>query len=118
MGLRCFVYVQDGHGDSVGFGPGDAVPAWAAAQITNPKVWADGDAPAAATVIPDPASSTAATPPAVQDVPGDVAAPPRNGPGSSRDAWAAYATSIGIDVKPGTTKADIIAEVESARTAG
>lgn len=47
-GLAGYVHVTDDDGVRHGFGPGDAVPDWAAARITNPKAWADGAPPAAA----------------------------------------------------------------------
>jgi len=44
--LRTWVHVSRGdHGETVAFGPDDIVPEWAAAQITNPKAWADDTAP-------------------------------------------------------------------------
>jgi hypothetical protein len=39
-------------------------------------------------------------------------APPRAGPGSGRDAWAAYAESKGVDVSDDMTRDEIIAAVE------
>lgn len=44
-----------------------------------------------------------------------IEAPPRSGPGSGRDAWAAYATSVyGIDVE-GMTRGDIFDAVDRAK---
>ena len=40
-------------------------------------------------------------------------APPRGGPGSDRDAWAAYAASLGVDVPDGATRDDIITAVDA-----
>jgi len=41
-----------------------------------------------------------------------VKAPPRKGPGSSRAAWAAYATARGLDVPESADRDGIIIEVE------
>lgn len=41
------------------------------------------------------------------------ARPPESGPGSSRDHWAEYAQSLGVDVDPDATRADIIAAVDA-----
>lgn len=97
--LRSFVFVQDEHGNSVTFGPDDAVPSWAATQITNPKAWIDGaDAPAEES----PAGAA-----------NDPARPPEKGPGSAREAWVAYAEALGFEIEDGATKADIIAAVDA-----
>jgi hypothetical protein len=39
-------------------------------------------------------------------------APPRGGPGSDRDAWAAYAEANGVEVTDDMTRDEIIAAVE------
>lgn len=58
--LTANVWVHRPDGDPVMFGPGDDVPEWAAALITNPKVW-DSPAPVAAAepaeVVEEPAVS-------------------------------------------------------------
>jgi hypothetical protein len=41
--LSGFVYVTGPDGATVGFGPDDDVPDWAAAKITNPKAWMEDD---------------------------------------------------------------------------
>jgi hypothetical protein len=40
--------------------------------------------------------------------------PPKAGRGSGRDAWAAYADSVGVEVEDGWSRNDIIAAVEGA----
>ena len=42
-----------------------------------------------------------------------IAPPPKAGPGSSRDAWADYAASVGVTVDDDATRDDIIAAIES-----
>lgn len=42
--LTTFVYVNDDEGMAHSFGPGDIVPEWAEALITNPDVWSDSAA--------------------------------------------------------------------------
>jgi hypothetical protein len=71
-----------------------------------------------------PAESTTAaaeTGPSADDGSGDVgtsrsdgAEPPRSGGGSGRDAWAAYAGELGINVADSMTRDDIIAAVDAA----
>ncbi|GAB7187155.1 hypothetical protein ATKI12_6986 [Kitasatospora sp. Ki12] len=39
--LSTHVHVTDDAGRAVVLGPDDAVPAWAVAQIVNPKAWAE-----------------------------------------------------------------------------
>lgn len=41
-----------------------------------------------------------------------VAAPPRAGPGSGRDAWASYAAQQGVQVPSGATRDEIIGLTE------
>ncbi len=53
-----------------------------------------------------------AGPPGTADVSDDDGPPPKAGRGSSRDAWADYATSQGIDVDDDMGRDDIIAAVE------
>ena len=44
----------------------------------------------------------------------DVVVPPQGGPGSGKDAWAAYAASQGVEVEDGATRDEIIAACEAA----
>ncbi len=102
-------------GRAVHFTPGDPVPAWAEAQLTNPKLWggssASPPAPAAA-LLPgpqDPAgagegSGTAKAP----------AAPPRSGPGSGTAAWAEFAAAAGVETGEKASREDLIAACEAA----
>lgn len=83
------------------YAAGTTPPADVAELITNPKAWADkksvdssGDGGASATTI--------TTPPA----PGGK--PPMVGAGSGLDAWADYATSLGIDVPEDAKKATVV----------
>lgn len=39
--LNSFVAVRDADGHDVWFGPGQEVPGWAIAKITNPAAWAE-----------------------------------------------------------------------------
>lgn len=98
--LAVTVHVHDEHGAPHVFGPGDILPAWAARAITNPDVWADGD------------DELAPAPP--DGGGGSSGEPPRGGPGSGRDAWAAYAESKGIAVPEDATRDDIVALVDGA----
>lgn len=97
--LRSFVHVPVGL-DWVVYGPDDEVPAEHAALITNPKAWQDGKLP----------SSTAS----VQGVATESSEPPRAGKGSSRDAWAGFASTRGVHVKDEDTRDDIIAALVDA----
>jgi hypothetical protein len=70
--------LEDGsYGRSQSFGPGDIVPDWAQAVITNPDVWEGDDEPSS----PEPA---------------EVKQPPRKGPGSGGPAWVEFAASKGV----------------------
>lgn len=44
-------------------------------------------------------------------------APPRNGKGSGKDAWAAYAESIGVVIEADWSRDDITAAVDAAAAA-
>jgi hypothetical protein len=43
-----------------------------------------------------------------------VEVPPRRGPGSGREAWLAYADSVGVTVEDDAKVADIVAAIEGA----
>lgn len=64
------------------------VPAWAVPLITNPECWASSG-------LDEPA---------------------RAGRGSSRDAWASYASGIHVAFPEGATRDEIIAAVDAARS--
>lgn len=102
--LAAIVHVYDEHGAAHVFGPDDDVPAWAAKAITNPDAWAAGDEPELA--------------PTGEGGGGDGDEPPRGGPGSGRDAWAAYAESKGIAVPDDASRDDIVALVDAEAGAG
>ncbi|WP_280481627.1 hypothetical protein [Nocardia cyriacigeorgica] len=137
--LTRYVHVADDTGAVHGFGPGDHVPAWAAAKITNPHVWEGTDHTPIVTIatgggggggggqgivireVPDPGHSVeeatadddAAGDPAVASGNGD-GPPAQRGTGSNRQAWADYAESRGVTVEPDWKREDIIAACEAA----
>lgn len=84
------------------FGPDDEVPEWAARQI-GAHAWEDGEHP-----FPDEAGSQsreAGSP------------PPKAGPGSGTDQWAAYAAEQGVDVTEGAKREEIVqALVDAGKT--
>lgn len=85
---------QGNPGRSQQFGPGDQVPDWARAAITNPDVWdGEDDAPRQAEQLGRPAKA---------------------GPGSSLEAWHAYAEQEGVAVGKGASRESVIAAVEAA----
>lgn len=88
--LSTTVHVHGPDGQSRSFGPGDDVPEWVEAAIANPDVWA----------APPPASE-----------PAELNEPPRAGKGSSREAWADYATRVGVELGEDATRDEIIAAV-------
>lgn len=45
---------------------------------------------------------------------GPVTLPPQAGPGSGVEAWAAYAVSHGVEVKPDAKKAEVLASLKAA----
>lgn len=76
---------------------GSNPPEWSWPLITNSAAWA---------VAP----SIEEQPPVDEEwVP-----PPMHGKGSSRDAWASYATDRGVTVTDGASRADIIAALDDA----
>jgi len=83
--LNTFVNV-----DGTWYGPDDDVPSEVASQIKNPNVWADGDAPAAASGEGD-----------------EVKEPPRGGPGSSADAWRTFLKSKDVEVPTDASAKDM-----------
>ncbi|MEV4767794.1 hypothetical protein [Micromonospora humida] len=117
------------------FGPGDSLPDWAVAAISNPDVW-DGDPP------PRPEPTTPTTPGESREQrrarllaqlaeldgdesgtaePGDAGQgqgddgpPPKGGPGSDAEAWRAYAAGKGIEVPADAKRPAIIAALDAA----
>jgi hypothetical protein len=94
--LNTFVHVGE-----LRYGPGDDVPAEAAAQITNPDVWVDDNQPRSLT----PVEAERVL----------VDRPPTSGAGSGRDAWAAYATEQGVTVTDDMDRTAIIAAVDAGK---
>lgn len=76
---------------------GSPTPAWAEALIGNDELYDDeaADGPAPASQEPS-------------------AAPPKSGPGSGRDAWAAYAQASGHPAADGAGRDDIVSALQSA----
>lgn len=98
--LRTYVHVRDARGVAHLLGPDDQIPEWAARRITNPGAWA--------------------TPPRLDDQPdssGPGDKPGRPDGRASRDAWAAYAASIDLEVQADATKAEIVEAVRAAEAA-
>lgn len=139
--LAAFVHLHDENGVVCSYGPDDTVPAWAAEQITNPAAWSGEDDETSAepnpAAPPEPASEpvpeaptgepadeqpqeateTAADAGTPADEPAgqvDDGPPPKGGPGSGRDAWAAYADRQGFEVEDGDGRDEIIAALEEA----
>jgi hypothetical protein len=89
--LACNVALRNPSTGSVEiFTPESNVPGWAAEAINNPDVWA----------AEKPAPTVEAT------------EPPRAGAGSGRDAWVAYAESVGVSVTEDMGRDDIVAAVD------
>ncbi len=98
------------HKDGVlhSFLPGDEVPEWAANLITNPLAWGEDEPDEPAQIVEVTVGSGGE---------GGVShdgVPSKSGVGSSRQAWADYAESKGIEVDPDWKREDIIAAVEKA----
>lgn len=106
---------------------GESLPAWAAARVTNPDVWADGpgvgDAPAPDAVVEVTAADVARSivDGGPVDLPGGgsieaqvsvVDEPPRSGKGSGLDAWRTFAEGLGIDTE-GMDRSEIIEAVDA-----
>jgi hypothetical protein len=103
--LRSFVHVPVGL-DWVVYGPDDEVPAEHAALITNPKAWEGGKLPSVKGVKSSE-GETVATSAATGE-------PPRAGKGSSRDAWAEFASERGVHVEDEDSRDDIITALVDA----
>lgn len=79
--------------DGTWYGPGSDLPDDVAAQIANPKVWAEGSNPVSGQV-----------PATVAD---GVKEPPRGGPGSSADAWRRFMEANQFEVPEGASAKDM-----------
>jgi len=141
--LAGFVDLTDEDGNVKSYGPRDKVPTSVAAKITNPAAWEEvyvDDHGAIVGVVED--TGAGGLPPTGDTPQGDVIgggtdddeevvtggqtdpdsntveAPPRNGPGSSADAWLAFARAKGVpasELPDGTSRDDVIAYLEQAR---
>lgn len=114
MGWRLSTYVhavaRDDAGQLTGqsatFGPGDALPDWAVAAISNPDVWAErGDSP-----DPEPEPKAPAAP--VQPATGGP--PPKGGAGSGAPEWRAYAARKDVEVPEDANRDQVIAALTEA----
>jgi hypothetical protein len=76
--------------------------------ITNPGVWEDPDA------VVEAAAEFQSTQAEEDETTDAVVEPPRAGKGSSRDAWALFATNHGVQVEDDDTRDDIIAALADA----
>jgi hypothetical protein len=93
-GLVSYVHVtHPEQGLPVAFGPDDDLPDWAAEQM-GAHCFEGGVHPHA--------DRPEGTP------------PPRNGPGSSKDAWAEYAIEKDVEVPPDASREQIIAALADA----
>jgi hypothetical protein len=94
--LAAYTYAVDDTAAVHWFKPGDTPPAWALPQLSNPKVWQDGDVPSA-----DESTDTP---------------PPKGGPGSGVDKWIAYAESKGVTLTDEQRKSreDVMAALDAA----
>jgi hypothetical protein len=87
-------HAMDEQGRAVWFNPGDTVPGWARKQLTNPKLWGDEQP--------------------VKQPPTEAPVPSTSGPGSGKDAWAAFAADRGVEFASGATRDDIMAACQAA----
>lgn len=62
--------------------------------------------------VPPPSQQAAGAPATVEESGSAVVVPPRSGPGSGRDAWAAYADALGVQYGDGDKRDDIIELIE------
>lgn len=112
LGGQHAIHLHDKTGELHSFLPGDELPEWADARITNPHARSDSDTEsdlAAVIVIGAGGEGGQAT----TDAP-DGTLPKQTGPGASRVKWAAYAEANGVAVQEGWKREDIIAACEQA----
>ncbi|MBF6411040.1 hypothetical protein [Nocardia farcinica] len=95
--LNSYVHCYKGHEVHV-FGPGDDVPEWARKQITRPELWDEAPQVTVDGETSDPADGP----------------PPQGGAGASRQRWADYAASNGVQVQDDWKREDIIDACEKA----
>jgi len=95
--LVSYVHME-GPSGLVAFGPDDDVPEWAARKM-GAHCFEDGEHP-----FPDE-----------PEEPSDSDGPPaKAGPKSSKEAWAAYAEQVGVDVSGAGSRDEIITAVSAA----
>ncbi|HMH59206.1 MAG TPA: hypothetical protein VK537_08495, partial [Galbitalea sp.] len=95
------------------FRPGDEVPDWALEHIRNPHVLGVAEDTAQPVTAPAAPSSAAGLDP-VDPAPASGERPPENGPGATRQVWADYAMSVGVEVDAAWKREDIIAACAAA----
>lgn len=97
------VHVEDEtHGRAV-YLAGTVPPDWAQNLIQNPKAWqSDEDT-----------NAEGESEGSSDEHGGEVKRPGKSGPGSGRDQWAAYATSVGVEVGDQMSRDDIMAAVDA-----
>lgn len=104
-----FVHVLDERNTPVAFGPHDDLPDWAVRQM-GPHVFEGGKHPTGdypgAKKKPEPDSGD------LDREPGAI--PPKNGKGSGRDNWAAYANDVEVNIPAAATREEIIAAIDAA----
>ena len=107
------------HGVMLSFAPGTEVDVDDGDE-TAVAFWATRVESGAATQIEAPAGKVgkavkaAAKPAEPEPEPEPEGPPPAAGPGSSRDAWVAYAETIGVEVTDDMSRDDIIDAVDDA----
>ena len=84
MALRYTVHLEDDQGRAHVFGPGDVVPAWARAKITNPLAWDDDDSATQAAAVHNRVELAWGDESADSDSDEADGPPPQSGPGASR----------------------------------
>ncbi|MGW2666224.1 hypothetical protein ACWCW7_35175 [Nocardia tengchongensis] len=101
------IHLHADNGQLHSFLPGDALPDWAAARITNPNARSTAVAAAEEGETSTEGSAAPGEPISAGDM------PPKKGPGASRQVWADYAESRGVAVEADWKREDIIAAVEA-----
>ena len=102
--------------DGVLYRVGDVPPPDVAERIGD-HAWVTVDEPTPAGVVPTgDAPQVGAGGDVAPPGPAVPVEPPRAGRGSSREAWAAHAGGLGVDVTEDMTRDDIIAAVDALTT--
>lgn len=79
-----------------------------AVEEVGPSVFAAADPEPEPEASPDPVSVAGSEPPAI------VPVPPKGGPGSGKSAWAEYARAHNVSVEAGSSREDIIDQLDDA----